>query len=230
MNTNEKIEEIELRLRTVERSARRWRALAMLAAAVTIGIGTLGAAANRAARVVDVEGIRFVDKEGANRGFIGINDEGQPTLIFRDAKSEDRVYLGFVDDQPVVSLFGSGDSGMAVLKMDENGGMVGVYGAGKSEIISGFADNSSGVRVIDSEGNHRSSLGIEDEKAKLSLQDSDGNLRFAVEATKDRTLMMLADFKSGNREAVLETRPGVGGTLALYDEHGDAYFIQQPNE
>lgn len=127
MTSEQRIEQIEKRLRTVERSARRWRAVATLAVVVAVGIGTLGAAMNKAARVVDVEGINFVDKEGVNRGFIGVSDEGYVELKFRGKDNEASVALLLQDHGPSLALSAPEGHGAIALKAGSDGGAMAIF-------------------------------------------------------------------------------------------------------
>ncbi|WP_422929085.1 hypothetical protein [Singulisphaera sp. PoT] len=100
------LEDLAKRVAQLERERRYTRAIGLLI--------LLGAVALPAAFATPVDGVKsilaerfiFTDKEGKQRGMLGVENDGSPVLIFSDRQGKQRLVLGVraQEEYPTISL------------------------------------------------------------------------------------------------------------------------------
>lgn len=104
------------RVEALERDNRRWKRIAVLAAAALGAVALLGMGPPPT-KTLDLELLRIVDSKGKARVVLGMGDDG-PTLSMFDEKGRLRTNLGVAKEGPSLDLLDTAESPRAQLMVD----------------------------------------------------------------------------------------------------------------
>lgn len=215
---------ITKRLEKLE-SENRWLkgGLAIMAAAVGT-IFVMGAVPQAMdLQAVTAQKFLLVDANGKSRAFIGMHN-GHPALSFADAKGEVRATFGIRSNgNPALFFYTKDGKPAAGAAVTDDSRALALYGPeGKPRVsLTTASSGQPAVDLADDKGLTRAALYLnEDGQPVVALDDAGGKVRALLDLDKNGRPQI--DLYGARRElAALDTKPGGGASLKLFEAHGE---------